>query len=238
VSAVLSAPFFEIGPKNFLRRRELEALARAAGQAARQYDVAVVMTVPTAMVAPVAELRCGVHVFAQHLDGDTLGGSVGRVTAESLADAGAVGVMLDHESDPLTEDELVRTIGRAREAGLQTMVCAGSEADAIRRAELRPTVVLVEPAALIGTVTDGVRDWIRPTTEAIRSIDPGVLAMHAGGVASPSIAHDIMASGADGTGSTSGVLTAADPLAAATAFVAAARAGWDAHVARTAPTGA
>jgi triosephosphate isomerase len=36
-----------------------------------------------------------------------------------------------------------------------------------------------------------------------------------------------MAAGADGTGSTSGVLTAQDPLVAAGHFIAAARAGWD-----------
>jgi triosephosphate isomerase len=37
-----------------------------------------------------------------------------------------------------------------------------------------------------------------------------------------------MALGADGTGSTSGILGADDPLAAARAFIAAARSGWDA----------
>jgi triosephosphate isomerase len=46
-----------------------------------------------------------------------------------------------------------------------------------------------------------------------------------------------MAAGADGTGSTSGVLTADDPIAAARSFIAAARAGWDdAHTDPAAPT--
>jgi triosephosphate isomerase len=36
-----------------------------------------------------------------------------------------------------------------------------------------------------------------------------------------------MAVGADGTGSTSGVIGADDPLSAARSFIAATRAGWD-----------
>lgn len=236
MSAVLSAPFFEIGPKNFLRRTELEELARAASGAGSEYDVAVVLTVPTAMVAPIAELHTGVHVFGQGMDTDALGASVGRVTAESLVDAGAAGVMLNHVSNPLTEDELVRAVRRAQEAGLQTMVCAGSEEEAVRRARLEPTVVLVEPEALIGTAGNGDRDWIRPTTAAVRAVAPHVLTMHAGGVSAPSIARTIMAAGADGTGSTSGVLTSDDPSTAARSLIAAARAGWDAHASSPTPT--
>jgi triosephosphate isomerase len=51
--------------------------------------------------------------------------------------------------------------------------------------------------------------------------------MHAGGVSAPSIAEAIMAAGADGTGSTSGVIGADDPLCAARSFIAATRVGWD-----------
>jgi triosephosphate isomerase len=51
--------------------------------------------------------------------------------------------------------------------------------------------------------------------------------MHAGGVSAPSIAEAIMATGADGTGSTSGVIGADDPLSAARSFIAATRVGWD-----------
>ncbi len=52
--------------------------------------------------------------------------------------------------------------------------------------------------------------------------------MHAGGVSSPSVARSIMALGADGTGSTSGVLSAAAGPDAVRAFIAATRDGWNA----------
>jgi triosephosphate isomerase len=223
----LTAPFFEIGPKNLLRRGDLELLARAAARAGAEHGVCVVLTVPNAMVAPIADLGTGVHVFAQSMDPDRLGSSFGRVTAEALVDAGAAGAMLNHDAHPLDDDTLTQTVGRAQELGLATIVCAGSRADALRYTALTPTAVLIEPADLIGTIGGADRDWVRPVTEAMRQLDSGVLAMHAGGVSSPLVARAIMATGADGTGSTSGILTAPDPLVAATQFIAATRAGWD-----------
>ncbi len=227
MSALLTAPFFEIGPKNLLRRPELEELARAAGEASREFGVAVVITVPNVMVAPIAELDTGVLVFGQSMGPDRLGASFGRVTAEGLLDAGAVGVMLNHDADPLDAATLAATVDRAHETGLETIVCAGTESAALAFTALAPSAVLIEPPDLIGTIGGAERDWVRPLTEEMHRVDAHVLAMHAGGVSSPIVARGIMAAGADGTGSTSGVLTAQDPLVAAAHFIAAARAGWD-----------
>lgn len=225
----LTAPFFEIGPKNLLRRPDLERLAGVAGQAGRDYGVTVVLTVPTAMVAPIRDLDAGVLVFAQTMDPEPLGPSLGRVTAESLVDAGAAGVMLNHDSNPMTGDRLAVAVDRAHGTGLETILCAGTTADALGLAELDPTAILIEPPALIGRSADSAeRDWIAPANQALRSRFSEVLLMHAGGVSSPSVARSIMALGSDGTGSTSGVLAATDPHDAARAFIAATRAGWDA----------
>ncbi|MFH8252033.1 triose-phosphate isomerase [Microbacterium sp. B2969] len=234
----LTAPFFEIGPKNLLRREALAELTLAAGRAGADYGVSVVVTVPNVLIAPIADLDAGVHVFAQGMDADRLGSSFGRVTAEALLDAGAAGVMLDHDAAPLDERTLAATVLRAKEVGLATIVCAGSASAGLAAAALAPTAVLVEPANLIGTAGTSDREWIPPITAALRRVDPAVLAMHAGGVSSPEIVRAIMATGADGTGSTSGVLAAPDPLAAARLFIAAARAGWDdAHAGAEARSG-
>lgn len=223
----LVGPFFEIGPKNLMRRSEVEALAAVAGRAAAEHEVTVVVTVPTAMIAPIRDGDYGVLVFAQGMDRETAGPSMNRVTAESLVDAGAHGVMLNHDADPLTDEVLTALVGRARHHGLRTIVCASTCDEAMRAADLRPTVVLLEPAELIGTAGSGTRDWVGGSTQAIRGRAEDVLAMHAGGVATPAVAEALMAAGADGTGSTSGVVHAPDPLAAAQAFIAATRAGWD-----------
>jgi triosephosphate isomerase (TIM) len=225
--AGLSGPFFEIGPKNLLRRAELEGLARAAGAAGSDYGVSVILTVPTALIAPIHDLDSGVLPFAQAMAPDQPGTSMGRVIAETLVDAGAAGVMLNHASNPLDPPTLAVAVERARSTGLQTIVCANTDGEAVPVARLGPTAILLEPPALIGTAGPVARDWIAPANQAVRRVAPAVLMMHAGGVSSPSIAEAIMAAGADGTGSTSGVIGAADPLSAARSFIAATRAGWD-----------
>ncbi len=225
--AGLSGPFFEIGPKNLLRRAELEPLARAAGAAGSDHGVSVILTVPTALIAPIHDLHSGVLPFAQAMAPDQPGDSMGRVIAETLVDAGAAGIMLNHASNPLDPPALAAAVERARATGLQTIVCTDTDAEAVRVARLGPTAILLEPPALIGSVGRVARDWIAPANEAVRRVAPAVLMMHAGGVSSPSIAAAIMAAGADGTGSTSGVIGADDPLCAARSFIAATRAGWD-----------
>jgi triosephosphate isomerase (TIM) len=225
--ARLSGPFFEIGPKNLLRRAELEELAGAAGAAGCDHGVAVILTVPAALIAPVHDLHSHVLPFAQAMAPDRPGTSMGRDIAETLADAGAAGVMLNHASNPLDPAALAVTVERARATGLLTVVCAGTQAEAVHAARLGPTAILLEPPALIGVAGPSARDWIAPANAAVHRVAPAVLMMHAGGVSAPSIAEAVMATGADGTGSTSGVIGAADPPAAARSFIAATRSGWD-----------
>ena len=223
----LRGPFFEIGPKSRLRLAQLAVIARAAGRAGRENGVDVVLTVPTAFIGPLHALDAGVLLFAQTMDPDPMGDGMGRVFAESLVDAGASGVMLNHDSNRLAAGTLIAVLQRADHCGLRTIVCADTEADVEAIAALEPSAILFEPPALIGTATTGERDWIGPIDERVRRRTPDVLMMHAGGVATPAIAHAIMRAGADGTGSTSGVLTAEDPLIAARDFIAATRVGWD-----------
>ena len=103
-------------------------------------------------------------------------------------------------------------MARATSAGLQTIVCAGTQEDAVRvrRAAVRPSCSSSRRSSSAPAAA-GPRDWIGPSTEAVHRAGHDVLAMHAGGVSSPAVAEAIMAAGADGTGSTSGVLNATDP---------------------------
>jgi triosephosphate isomerase (TIM) len=221
----ITAPFFEIGPKNLLRRPELEALSAAAASAAAEFQVATIVTVPAPLISIIKERNPNLYVFSQQMDDDGIGPTVGRITPEALVDSGADGVMLNHVAHPLDWVTLVELIGRAHEVGLTSMVCVGSLGEALRVAAWEPDIVLYEPPELIGRAHTGSRDWIRPANQAIKEVNPRVLRMHAGGVSKPADAQAIMASGADGTGSTSGVVFAIDPAAAAHAFIRAVREG-------------
>lgn len=225
----LTAPFFEVGPKNLLRLPDILDVSIAAQDAGARHEVSVILTVPTALISPAKAAAPNAFVFAQGMDRDGLGPSVGRVIPESLVDAGADGVMLNHVSNPLAGDELRRSVQRAQENGLMTMVCAGDEAEVLDLLPLRPTIVLFEPPELIGHSGGTGRPWIAEVNAKARALAPQVLLMHAGGVGTPQDAYQIMLNGADGTGSTSGVLRDDSPARAVARFIAAARRGFDDH---------
>ncbi|PRA81211.1 triose-phosphate isomerase [Microbacterium sp. MYb66] len=225
----LRSPFFEIGPKNLLRLPEIVSVAEAAASAGERHGVSVILTVPTALIAPVRTAVPGVFVFAQGVDDEEPGKSVARVLPEALADAGAHGVMLNHDASPLAPDALARAIRRAHENGLMTMVCAGDDESVMGLVDLAPTIVLYEPPNLIGSTESTERPWIPEIDRKVAEHAPGILMMHAGGVSSPDDAFAIMRAGAQGTGSTSGVLQAKSPPAAAEEFIAATRRGFDAQ---------
>jgi triosephosphate isomerase (TIM) len=225
----LTPPFFEFGPKNLLRLPEILDVAAAAQDAGARCGVSVLVTVPTALIGAVRAAVPDVLVFAQHMDVDEPGPSVGRVTAESLADAGAHGVMLNHACNPLDPSRLPCALGRAHANDLMTMVCAGTGDEVRHLLPLRPTVVLFEPPDLIGHTGGADRPWIRRVDAEVRTAAPGVLVLHAGGVGTPEDAYSITRSGAAGTGATSGVLRAGPPARTVGRFVAAVRRGFDDH---------
>lgn len=225
----LTAPFFEIGPKNLLRLPEVLSVAAAATGAGRRHGVSVILTVPTAFIASVRAATPDAFVFAQGMSPDEPGTSVGRDIAEALSDAGADGVMLNHDENPLDRATLGRAIRRAHDNALMTMVCAGEDSEVLGLAEDEPTIVLYEPPSLIGGAGGQGRPWIPRIDALMREAAPRVLMMHAGGVSAPDDAYAIMRAGAGGTGSTSGVLRSASPAEAAEEFIAAARRGYDDH---------
>lgn len=223
-----SVPFFEIGPKNMLRRPELHELLAAAQEHSRGYGVSVIATLPVTEIEPASLLFPDIFLFAQHMDRDSPGSSVGRVIAEALADAGADGVMLNHADHAMRADDVTAAVERAKANGLITLVCAAGEREATTISALRPDILLYEPRAMIGRDGGARRPWIPTINALVRSIAPGTLVMHAGGVATLQEAGDVIAAGAAGTGATSAIIKANDRGAIVEGFLRAVRDAWDA----------
>ena len=68
----------------------------------------------------------------------------------------AVGVLLNHAEKRLTLSEIGRTIRRADEVGLATLVCADTPEEAAAVAHLGPNIILAEPPELIGSGLAGI----------------------------------------------------------------------------------
>lgn len=223
----LEPPFFEIGPKNYLFGDQILDLARIADEAAQKYDVRVIYTTPYANIERVAAAVKHVKVFAPHMDDIPVGRGLACVLAESVKAAGAVGVMLNHAERPLPVSTLVRTLNRAREVGLMSIVCADSMAETRAIAQLHPDLMITEPTELIGTGQAADLSYVAASVEAITAIDPNIGILVGGGISNGEDVYNTIMAGADATGSSSGIVKAADPGAMVYEMLAAVRAAWD-----------
>ena len=155
------------------------------------------------------------------------GRGLGSVLPESIKEAGAVGVMLNHAEKKLTLDEIEKTIARADEVGLATIVCADSVREIEAVAKLSPNLIVAEPTELIGTGVTSDMGYVRDTIEAVRRINPDIMVLQGAGISTPDDVARVIRAGALATGCTSGVMRAADPEAAARAMLSTLRAVWN-----------
>ena len=224
---ILKPPFFEIGPKNYLFGDDILDLARIADEAAAKYDVRVIYTTPYADIRRVAESVKNLKVFAPHMDDIPVGRGIACVLGESLKAAGADGVMLNHAERPLPASTLVRTINRARELGLMSIVCADSMAETRAVAEMHPDLMVTEPTELIGTGKAADLSYVKTSVEAITKIDSNIGILVGGGISNGTDVYNTIMAGADATGSSSGIVKAADPGAMVNEMLQALRQAWD-----------
>lgn len=225
----ITPPFFEIGPKAYLYGEQVLALARHADAMSAKYGVQIIFTPQSVDIRLLASEMQRVLVFAQHMDSLEVGRGIGSVLPEAVKAAGAAGVLLNHAEKKLTMDELQRTMERAGEVGLATMVCADNLEQSIAIAKLQPDIIIAESPELIGVGKRGQDDQqvISKTNQAVWNINPMIRVLHGAGISCGQDVYDIIAAGAQGAGSTSGIIKAPDPFAMLEEMISAVRAAWD-----------
>lgn len=201
----ITAPFFEIGPKSYLYGDDVLDLAVAAEEAAERYDLDIIFTAPVIDIGRVVQATNRLHVFAPHMDTLYPGRGVADILPESLAAAGARGVMLNHCEKPLPLAELKEAIRRADEVGLITIVCANSIVETSAIAHLAPDIIAAEPTELIGTGNASDDDYVQASTHAVKKINSNVLVLQGAGIKCYEDVYRVIVSGADATGSSSGI---------------------------------
>ena len=220
-------PFFEIGPKSYLFGDDILELAKIADAASEKYGVDIIFTTPIVDIRRVREATKNIHVFAPHMDPIYPGRGLADVLPESLVAAGADGVMLNHCEKPLDFETLKATIKRADEVGLTTIVCADSLAEASKIASLNPDIIVAEPSELIGTGVSVGHEYVEAATRSVKDVNPDILVLTAAGIANGEDVYNTIISGADATGSSSGVAKAADRAAMVDEMIAAVRRAYD-----------
>jgi len=90
------------------------------------------------------------EIFGQHLDPVEQGSHTGHITAEGLKSTGASGTLINHSEMRIKHEKIQKSIKRAKEEGLTTVVCAQSPEECEEVSKFRPDYVAFEPPELIG----------------------------------------------------------------------------------------
>ena len=225
----ISEPFFEYGPKCYMYGETLLKMAKGLERLAKKYKVDVVLDIPDTEIYNVAHNvdTKRVHVYSQHMDSIEVGRGMGRTLPEALKAAGAVGVMLNHAEHKLTIDEIAKTIKRADEVGLATMVCADSIEEVKAVARLAPNILVAEPTELIGTGKPADKAYVDEVIKVIREINPDIKPFPSAGISKGEDCYNIIKAGSSASGCSSAIAKAAEPLALAEEMIAAVRKAYD-----------
>lgn len=195
------------------------AVAEAVRDVDRETDATVAVAPEAAHIARVAET--GAETWAQHVDPIKPGSNTGGTLAESVADAGAVGTLINHSERRRRLADIDGAVEAAKRASLETVVCANNPAQIGAAAALGPDRVAVEPPELIGTgtpVSKADPEVVEGAVEAAAGVD-GVSVLCGAGITD---GEDILAAadlGAEGVLLASGVAKADDPRGALEALV-------------------
>ncbi len=203
------APFLIINPESHLTGTAVRQLALTADALAAEYDIDTVFAAQYADLRMVSESTSRLTVAAQHMDALRPGAGVGAIVPESVAGAGAGAVILNHHRRPLTLADLEATIGRARELGLLSIVCAGTDSQCRAVACLAPDVIIADPASEVAA--RAIRnDRVKRTVEFVKQIDSEILVAQAARASGPSDLVQVLDGGADGVVGTSFIVGSYD----------------------------
>ncbi|MEG2189557.1 MAG: triose-phosphate isomerase, partial [Christensenella sp.] len=155
------------------------------------------------------------------------GRGLSNILPESLKAAGAQGVMLNHIECPIGLAALYKTILRARELKMMTIVCADSIPETKAVASLGPDLMVTEPAELIATKCAADISYVKTSVDTIMSIDSNIGILVGGGINCGKDVYDVIAAGADATGSSSAIATAHDPKVIVEEMLNAVREAWN-----------
>lgn len=223
----IKPPFFEIGPKAYLYGEKMLELAKVIDKTAIKYDVDIIVTPQYTDIKLLADNTERILVFAQHMDYLPIGRGLGSVLPEAVKSAGAVGVMLNHAEKPLKLEEIEKTIKRADEVGLGTIVCADTVEDVKAIAKMSPNLIVAEPTDLIGTGKTSDSNYVVDTIRTVNEINPDIMVLQGAGISNGQDVYNTIKHGAQATGSTSGIIKADDPYAMVEEMIYNLRKAWD-----------
>jgi len=157
--------------------------------------------------------KINIPVFAEHIDPIKPGSHTGWALPEAMKTAGAVGTLINHSEHRLILADIDACITRAKDLGLDHIVCTNNVATSKAAATLAPNFVAVEPPELIGgdiSVTTADPGIIRESVKAVGDVDKNVKGLCGAGVKNGKDVAKSIELGAEGVLLASGIVKAKD----------------------------
>ena len=157
--------------------------------------------------------KVSIPVFAEHIDPIKPGSHTGWTLPEAVKSAGAKGTLINHSEHRLKLADIDICINRAKELGLDHIVCSNNIATSKAIAAFSPNFIAVEPPELIGgdiSVTTADPDIVSGSVKAVKNIDRNVKVLCGAGVKNGKDVAKAIELGADGVLLASGIVKATD----------------------------
>lgn len=184
-------------------------LAKIHEQVAKETGASIAIAVNSIDLAMVAG-SVKIPVFAQHIDPVKYGGHTGHISPDLAKEVGAYGTLLNHAEYPIGNETLMKSIERAKDVGLFTVVCADTPEKGKEITRYSPDLIAVEPPELIGGDISVSKAGPHIIENAVKLIGENRVLVGAG-IRDPEDVSIALSLGAVGVLLASGVTKAEDP---------------------------
>ena len=186
------------------------ALARLMEKISRETGASMAIAVQATDISLCAK-AVHIPVYAQHIDPIRPGSSTGWMLPEAVKAAGAQGTLINHSEHRLILADIDTCVNRAKEVGLESLVCTNNVATSKAVATFSPVMLAVEPPELIGgdiSVTTADPGIVSNTVKAVQTVNTNVKILCGAGVKNGKDVAKAIELGSDGVLLASGVVKA------------------------------
>jgi triosephosphate isomerase len=156
-----------------MKRELVTKLAKIHEEVAKETGANIQIVVQAVDIAKISQ-EVDIPIIAQHIDPIKYGSSTGHILPESVKMAGAVGTLINHSEKRLEREIIRKTVERAKDVGLITIICAATAEEGATFVEFNPDYIAVEPPELIGdpniSVATAKPEVIKKAVELVRPI--------------------------------------------------------------------
>jgi len=209
---MLKTPAIVLNVKTYTESTGIKALelARLMEKISKETNVNMAIAVQDCDITRCAD-EVSIPVYAQHIDPIKPGSSTGWTLPEAVKSAGAIGTLINHSEHRLILADIDTCLMRAKDLGLDTLVCTNNVATSKAVSTFSPSMIAIEPPELIGgdiSVTTADPGIVSNTVNAVRSINKNVKILCGAGVKNGRDVAKAIELGADGVLLASGVVKA------------------------------